>query len=106
MAELGDLVEKIRSKNAGPFWLTIDIFCGNSAAYRQVCERLTTQVVADLYRIEISTVKRFEIDSLNVVKFSFPRPVVQGKRLDRDMHGAQWAILLEEYILPDFRDAP
>ena len=24
---LGQMVRKIRSKNAGPFWLTLDIFC-------------------------------------------------------------------------------
>jgi len=100
MTELGALVEKVRSKNAGPFFLTIDIFCGNSATYRQVCHHLKTQAVADLYQVNETTIKRFDIDSLNVVKFSFPRPVVQGTRLDRDMHGAQWAILLEEYILP------
>lgn len=102
MAELGELVEKVRSKNAGPFWLTIDIFCANSAAYQRVCKQLTTQIVADLFRVEKSTLKRFEINSLNVVKFSFPRPVIQGTRLDRDMHGAQWAILLEEFEMPDF----
>jgi hypothetical protein len=40
--------------------------------------------------------KRFDIPALNVVKFSVPRPVVQGTRADRDMHGAGWACLLEE----------
>lgn len=104
MAELGNLVEKIRSKNAGPFWLTIDIFCGNPSAYQQVCDQLATQVVADLFQLNETTIKRFNISSLNVVKFSFPRPVVQGTRLDRDMHGAQWAILLEEFEMPDFPD--
>ena len=39
-------------------------------------------------------VKRFDIADLNAIKFSFRRPVVQGARTDRDMHGAQWAILL------------
>ena len=29
MLTLGEKVRKIRSKNAGPFWITIDIFCGN-----------------------------------------------------------------------------
>jgi hypothetical protein len=32
-------------------------------------------------------------------EFSFPRPVVQGARTDRDMHGAQWAVLLAELDL-------
>ena len=43
--------------------------------------------------------KRFEIDSLNVIKFSFPRKIIQGDILDRDMHGAQLAVLLFEMKL-------
>jgi hypothetical protein len=31
-----------------------------------------------------------------VVKFSFPRPIVQGTRFDRDMHGASFANLIAE----------
>ena len=31
-----------------------------------------------------------------VIKFSFIRPVVQGSRFDRDMHGAQLGVLLAE----------
>ena len=44
---------------------------------------------------------QFDIRDLNVIKFSFPRPVVQGARADRDMHGAQWAILLAELEMQD-----
>jgi hypothetical protein len=40
--------------------------------------------------------KRFEIDDLNVIKFSFPRKIIQGDIFDRDMHGAQLAVLLSE----------
>lgn len=29
MIKLGDAVYKIRSKNAGPFWVTIDVFAAN-----------------------------------------------------------------------------
>ena len=35
MATLGDLAKLVRSKNAGPFWLTIDIMFDNAAAYRR-----------------------------------------------------------------------
>ena len=41
----------------------------------------------------------FEIESLNVIKFSFPRKVIQGHIHDRDMHGAQLAVLLSELRL-------
>ena len=99
MARLGDTVFKVRSKNAGPFWVTIDIFCGDAETFERVSKGLTTGVVARLFDQPTQEVKRFEIVDLNVVKFSFPRPVVQGHRCDRDMHGAQWAVLLAEHEL-------
>ena len=101
MAELGKLVEKVRSKNAGPFWLTVDIFCGSARAFAHVTTVLETAKVAEIFGVGEGDLKRFEIPSLNVVKFSLPRPVIQGTRQDRDMHGAQWGILLEELSVPD-----
>ena len=96
MPELGHLVSKVRSKNAGPFWLTIDIFCDTPAVYDRVRQGLKDEAVARLFGVDRQLLKRFDIAALNVVKFSVPRPVVQGTRADRDMHGAGWACLLEE----------
>ncbi len=96
MPELGTLVSKVRSKNAGPFWLTVDVFCDDSATFDRVRAGLDDAVVARLFGVDRQLLKRFDIPSLNVVKFSVPRPVVQGTRTDRDMHGAGWACLLEE----------
>jgi len=98
MAELGSIVEKVRSKNAGPFWLTFDIFCGNRDAFDRV-SALPTARIAALFGVAEGTVKRFDIPDLNVVKFSLPRPVIQGTREDRDMHGAAWGFLLAEMDL-------
>ena len=99
MARLADRVAKVRSKNAGPFWVTVDIFCGSAEAFAEVRARLSTERVARLFQQPTQLVKRFDIADLNVIKLSFPRPVVQGSRADRDMHGAQWAILLAEHEL-------
>jgi len=100
MAErLADVVEKVRSKNAGPFWLTIDIFCGTDRAYERVSRTLATPEVARLLGADTQLVKRFDIAGLNVVKFSLPRPHTQGAVADRDMHGAAWAVLLAEMAL-------
>ena len=96
MTELRHLVSKVRSKNAGPFWLTIDIFCGTADAFEKVRDRLCTDAVADLFNTPAANLKRFDIADLNVVKFSLPRPQVQGALDDRDMHGASWAALLGE----------
>jgi len=96
---IGNLVESIRSKNAGPFWVTIDIFCASNVVFKQLSKELETQRVANVLKQPEDTIKRFDIESLQVIKFSLPRPVVQGHRLDRDMHGAQWALLIGEIVL-------
>lgn len=99
MSRVSDIVQKVRSKNAGPFWLTIDIFCGTPEAYAQIIEGLSTQRVAALFKTNVDDLKRFDIADLNVVKFSMPRPTIQGAREDRDMHGAGWAPLLAELAI-------
>ena len=97
---IGDQVKKIRSKNAGPFWITVDVFCGTDAVYRRMKQQLSRELVAELYQVPVDKLQRFELPDLAVLKFSFPRVVVQGGRFDRDMHGAQMSVLLAELDLP------
>lgn len=97
MARLGNIVRKIRSKNAGPFWLTIDIFCVDSGNFQKVQKALSTSVVAALFNEEEANINQFNIEQLNVIKFSLPRPHIQGTAGDTDMHGASYAVLLEEW---------
>jgi len=99
MPRLADLTKNIRSKNAGPFWVTIDLFFDDPTRYQQVSTALETTVVANMLQLEEQILKRFDLDDIQVIKFSFPRPVVQGHRGDRDMHGAQYAWLLEDIVL-------
>ncbi|MGI9391810.1 MAG: DUF4387 family protein [Boseongicola sp.] len=96
MPELGSLAKKVRSKNAGPFWITIDIFCDNQVAFERIRDGLNTSVAAKLLGVPLQTLKRFDMPELNVVKISIPRPEVQGTIRDRDMHGAAIASLLAE----------
>ncbi len=96
MTALGCKVAKIRSKNAGPFWLTVDVFCHDSANFNWACGAVDTSAVAQLFGVNTQDIKRFDIADLSVIKLSLPRPNVQGTRADRDMHGAGFACLLEE----------
>ena len=96
MPEIRDIAQKVRSKNAGPFWVTIDIFCGSSDAYAHIRDRLQTSAAAAALGVPTQELKRFDIGDLNVIKLSAPRPSVQGTRADRDMHGAGWAVLIAE----------
>ena len=100
---VGDVARKVRSKNAGPFVLTIDIFCDDAAGFRTVCAALSNRRIAALFAQDVGNLRRFELDRLNVLKFSMPRPVVQGSREDRDMHASQWGWLVAELALDEDR---
>jgi Domain of unknown function (DUF4387) len=51
MATLADLAKLVRSKNAGPFWLTIDIMFDDAQAYRRArdAEIVNRAAIARLY---------------------------------------------------------
>jgi hypothetical protein len=86
---LADLAHEVRAKNAGPFWVTMELFMRDTDGYRIAESTVNERMIADLYRVEESTVQIFRIPSLNVVKISFPRPVSQGSLRDRDIHAGQ-----------------
>ncbi len=98
MAKLNELAHYIRSKNAGPFWLTIDIFFEDEENYRLAAssDTLTQDTVASVYGVPAELVKLFHIDTLQVIKISFPRFSPQGSPGERDMHGGQQYVLLSE----------
>lgn len=104
MARLDNIAESVRSKNAGPFWITIDIRCGDPERFRAVGAALTTELAASCCGVAPDRIKRFDIAELSVVKFSVRRPVPQGALTDRDMHGAQPANLFAELDLPGLED--
>ena len=99
MARVGEIASKIRSKNAGPFTITVDLFFDTRDNFERARKGLTIPRIAELYALGPERVSRFELPDLLAIKFSFPRKVVQGSRFDRDMHGAQSAALLAETAL-------
>ena len=99
MARLIELCKGVRSKNAGPFMITIDIFCDTAAQFRRLRDLVSTDEVARLYRLDRTDILRFDLKEVSAIKFSFPRPSIQGSLRDRDMHGAGWAALLAELDL-------
>jgi hypothetical protein len=88
---LGELALEVRSKNAGPFWVTLEVFMPDAEGYALVADEgfLDEQVVAGLYGVDPAGILFFRIPELHVVKVSFPRPVPQGSLRDRDVHAGQ-----------------
>jgi hypothetical protein len=99
---LKDVAQYVRSKNAGPFWVTVDIFCGDAEAYDRIRQApsLSGEAVARLYGVAAETVKVFQDEPLKVVKISFPRAVAQGSARDTDSHAGQYFVPLLDAPVP------
>ena len=95
---LGEVATIVRSKNAGPFWVTVDVFAGSDADYRDVCDSPLTDAacIAAVYGVDEGSVEVHRVDALRAVKISFPRPLPQGSLGDTDQHaGQQYVALLD-----------
>jgi hypothetical protein len=98
---IGEVAELVRSKNAGPFWQTLDVFLPDDETYRAVADAdvLDEQVIARLYQVDPESISIYRLASIRVVKISFPRPVAQGGVRDRDMHAGQQHVPLAQLPL-------
>ncbi len=99
---LGELALEVRSKNAGPFWITMELFMRTPEDYATVADEdfINEDVVSRLYDLDPADVQIFRIPSLNVVKISYPRPVAQGSLRDRDIHAGQHHVPLAALVPP------
>lgn len=99
---LDDIADLVRAKNAGPFWLTLDVFLPSDEAFDRVCasDVVDPDVIASLYKSTPDKVRIFPMPALRAIKISFPRPVVQGSFADRDMHSGQQHVLLAAIAIP------
>jgi hypothetical protein len=98
---LGELAVEIRSKNAGPFWVTLEAFMPDDDSYRVAEDLITADAIAERYGVSPEQVQLFALPNLRAVKASFPRPVSQGSLHDRDMHAGQQHIPLAALPLPN-----
>jgi hypothetical protein len=99
---LGDLALEVRSKNAGPFWVTMELFMRDADGYGIAADEsfLNERTVAELYGVDETEIQMFRIPTLNVVKVSFPRPVSQASLRDRDIHSGQHHVPLAMLPVP------
>jgi hypothetical protein len=96
MPKLSEVCDHVRSKNAGPFWITLDLSFADSDTFKKYANSVALQpeAIGNLFDVDIGQVKRFLIPSLSVMKISYPRRHPQGGALERDMHGGQQYIRL------------
>jgi hypothetical protein len=103
MATLGDLAKLVRSKNAGPFWLTIDIMFDDAKAYRRTRDAgiINRAAIARLYSRNPADIIVVNHDTALAIKVSFPRPQSSGSKEDSDVYGGQQYAPLLGLKVPD-----
>jgi hypothetical protein len=90
VAMIYDVARIVRSKNAGPFTVTIDIIFDNRECWRRAVERLDRETVARAYRVTPDMVLGIiPYEPVLAVKINLKRRIPSGSPGDRDVYGAQ-----------------
>jgi len=81
---LYDIARVIRSKNAGPFTLTIDLFFTDIAALQKVLNSpsFTNNTVSKLYHVCLEEVRIIPFEAILAIKVSLPRSISSGAPTD------------------------
>ena len=101
MPKVSEVCSHVRSKNAGPFWITLDLWFPDRDAFDRYANSPAFQpaAVAALYGVDATQVKHFSLPELLVLKISYPRIKPQGGAIERDMHGGQQYVRLLDAAL-------
>ena len=103
MDKLVDLAKVLRSKNSGPFMITLDILFDNPENYQRVVNSgmINLQTICRLYHLdekEICDIVFYE-KGLGI-KITYNRPISSGTVGDMDVYGAQQHAPLMDILIP------
>ena len=89
--KLVDCARVIRSKNAGPTTLSLDLMFEDDARFQQALASpaLTAAALAPLYGVPPDSVQVIAYAPAFAIKIVLPRKVIAGAPGDRDVYGAQ-----------------
>lgn len=89
---LTDIAGIIRSKNSGPYELTLDIMFSSREWFERVrdANAINEDVVCTLYRIEpAQIINIIAFEPANAIKITIVRPICSGDLGETDVYGAQ-----------------
>ena len=90
--KLYELATVIRSKNSGPFQITLDVLFDDVEIYRKIKESgiISKERIAALYRMEESRIQQIVFfDTALGFKITYDRSISSGTCGERDVYGAQ-----------------
>jgi hypothetical protein len=89
---LREIANVIRSKNAGPFELTLDMLLKDTEMFEKLRKEdiINKKVIAELYRIpEEDVISIVYFPNAKAIKATIVRPLPSGALGERDVYGAQ-----------------
>lgn len=109
MPRISEIAQVCKSKNAGPFEVTIDVVFSDKSMFEAVkaTNVLNADLIARLYHVKPQDVLFTVYDAGNAFKATVPRRVPAGDIGDTDVYGAQQhAPLLDVEIPIDVKSTP
>ena len=99
MKKLIDYTKILRSKNAGPLFITYDLIFRNREDMDYVAQRLTKAQIAEAYDVAEEKIDIIVYGVVNSIKITFPRKNISGSLQDTDIYGCQQHVPLSEIEL-------
>jgi hypothetical protein len=103
MDRLVDLAKVLRSKNSGPFLITLDVLFDDPEKYRRVVESgiINPESICGVYGLDKKDLCGiFFFEAALGIKITYNRSVSSGTSGDRDVYGAQQHAPLMELLIP------
>lgn len=87
--KLIELAKILRSKNAGPLYITFDLMFDSREAMRMAETALDRKKIAAAYGTDEASIDIIVYEIVNSIKITMPRASVSGSILDDDVYGCQ-----------------
>jgi hypothetical protein len=87
--KLIDIANILRSKNAGPLYITFDVMFDSAEKLERVLSSLTKEKISKAYDVDESVVDIIPYPVVNSLKITFPRKYISGSIYDNDVYGCQ-----------------
>lgn len=103
MDKLKNLAKVLRSKNSGPFSITLDLLFEDEKSYERALAsgQFTRENIAKLYKLRVDEITELVFFQKALgIKITFNRSVSSGTAYDRDVYGAQQHAPLLDLIIP------
>jgi len=99
MRKLIDYTKILRSKNAGPLFITFDLIFNDADSMKYVEKRLTKEHISKAYSVATDKIDIISYEVVNSIKITFPRKNISGSLEDSDIYGCQQHVPLANIVI-------